>query len=148
MTTVEEPPRHYGPTFWVGFVLGWSVIAFGVVGVMNSVWLKDRPAEVATWVLGGLVVHDAVLAPLVTVVALLVARLLPQWMRGPIAAALVLSGLVLLFSYPLLRAFGRREANPSILPLDYGRNVIVVVAIVWAVALAVVVVRLLRRQRT
>lgn len=147
MTATDEPPRSYGATFWVGLVVGWSVIAFAFVGIANSVWLRDRPAKVATWVIGGLVVHDALLAPVVTVVALLLGRLLPRWLRGPISAALVLSGLVLVFSYPLLRAFGRRAANPSILPLDYGRNVVVVLAIVWVAALAVVGVRLVRRSR-
>lgn len=148
MTATDEQPRSYGATFWVGLVVGWSVIGFAVVGIMNSVWLRDRPAKVATWVIGGLVVHDALLAPVVTIAALLLGRLLPRWLRGPISAALVLSGLVLVFSYPLLRGFGRRDANPSILPLDYGRNVAIVLALVWLTALAFVGVRLVRRSRS
>ena len=85
--------------------------------------------------------HDALLAPLVTVVGLALAWLLPAWLRGPVAAALALSGLVLLFSYPLLRAFGRRPSNPTILPHDYTHNVLFVLAAIWSVALAVVLVR-------
>ena len=56
---------------------------------------------------------------------------LPRWARGPVTAAVAASGVVLVFSYPLLRHFGRRADNPSILPLDYPRNVAVVLAVIW-----------------
>jgi hypothetical protein len=142
----QTPPVRSpgGPAFWVGLVVGWGVIAFGVVGVLNSVWLRDRPLDVLWWVLGSLVLHDALLAPLVTVVVLLVARFLPTTVRGPVAGALVLTALVVLFAYPLLRAFGRREANPSILPGDYPRHVLLLVALIWAVAGIVIAVRVRR----
>ncbi len=145
--TIEADLPAYGPLFWVGLVIGWSVMGFAVVGVLNSVWLKDRPAKLATWVLGGLVVHDALIASLVTGAGLFLAWVLPRWLRGPVAGAAALSGIVLLFAYPLLRAFGRREANTTILPLDYGHNVAIVLALIWLTAGTVVAVRLVRRGR-
>jgi hypothetical protein len=147
MNEVQADRPTYGPLFWTGLLVGWSVMGFAVVGISNSVWLKDRPVELAVWVLGGLVVHDALLASSVTIIGLLLARLLPRWLRGPVAGAVALSGLVLLFSYPLLRGFGRRESNRSILPLDYDRNVAIVLALIWLAAAAVVVARLVRRGR-
>lgn len=145
---VEAHPPTYGPLFWTGLLVGWAVMGFGAVGISNSVWLKDRPAKLATWVLGGLVVHDALIASLVTGAGLFLAWVLPRWLRGPVAGAAALSGLVVLFSYPLLRGFGRRESNTSILPLDYGRNVAIVLALIWLTAGTVVAVRLVRRGRT
>ena len=48
----------------------------------------------------------------------------------PAATGVAASGIVVAFSYPLLRHFGRRADNPSILPLDYPRNVAVVPALI------------------
>lgn len=145
MTAVDRDGREHGAVFWVAVAVGWAVMAFGVVGVLDSVWLGDRPFELAAWVLGGLVVHDVLLAPLVTALGWLLAARLPAWLRGPVRAALVLTGVTLLFSYPLLRGFGRRDVNPTILPLDYGRNVVVILAAVWVGALAVALWRRSRR---
>lgn len=144
-TGLEEPDG--GPAFWVGLVLGWSVMAYAVWGAIQS-FPADQQVELATWLLGSALAHDAVLAPVVTVAGLLLARVLPRSVRGPVLGALALSGIVVLFSWSALRGFGRRDANPSILPHDYTTNVTVVIAIVWAVALAVVVVRLARGRRS
>jgi hypothetical protein len=145
--TVETERPTYGPLFWTGLVVGWSVIGFAIVGISNSVWLKDRPAKLAVWVLGGLVVHDAIVASTVTAVGLVLTRLLPRSARGPITGAVALSGLVVPFSYPLWRGFGRRQSNTSILPLDYGRNVAIVVALIWLTTTTIVVGRLVRGDR-
>ena len=72
MNEVEARPT-YGAVFWTGLVVGWSVIGYAVVGILNNVWLKDRPGKLLVWVLGGLAVHDALLASFVTVVGLLLA---------------------------------------------------------------------------
>lgn len=147
MTSRANAPT-YGAVFWIGLSVGWAVVVYGVVGALNSVWLRDRPAELALWVAGGLVAHDVLLAPLVTAVAFVLALVLPRWLRGPIAGALALSGLVALFSYPLLRAFGRRASNATLLPHDYGRNVLRVLLAIWTVALVVIAIRAARRATT
>ncbi len=139
---VDDTPR--GPVFWVSLAVGWAVMGWAVVGVLGDVWLRDRPLEVVRWAVATLLVHDLVLAPVVTIVGLGLARLLPPAVRGPVSGAVALSGLVLLFAYPLLRAFGRRDANPTILPLDYPRNVVIILVAIWVVAGAVVVTRRLR----
>ncbi len=128
----SDDAPSYGPGFWIGLVVGWSIIGWGILGILQSVWLKDRPLQLAWWVLAGLVVHDALLAPLVTIVGVGLGWAFSRpRVRGPVATGLVLSGVVLLFSYPLLRAFGRRETNASILPLDYPRNVAVLIVAIW-----------------
>jgi hypothetical protein len=144
VTSSTTDNESYGLGFWIGLAVGWAVIGYGVLGVLDNVWLRDRPAKVVIWVGSTLIVHDVLLAPLVTVVGLALAWLLPRWLRGPIAGALALSGLVLLFSYPLLRAFGRRPSNTTILPHDYGHNVVLVLGVVWSVALGVVLARMVR----
>jgi hypothetical protein len=146
MTSTTDDRPTYGATFWIGLAIGWGVMGYAFLGIATNVWLEDRPMKVAVWVLAGLVAHDLLIAPMVTAVGLAMAWFLPRWLRGPVAGALALSGLVLLFSYPLLRAFGRRHVNPSILPQDYGRNVALLLAIIWSIALVVIAVRVIGRR--
>ena len=62
-------------------------------------------------------------------------------------AALFVTGALALFSYPLVRAYGLAANNPTSLPHNYTLNLAVVLGVVWAVAAAVLVVRLRPRRR-
>lgn len=134
------PAPTYGASFWVGLAVGWAVMGYGVWGVLDESDLT-RPPDLALWVVGAAIAHDALLAPVVAVVGVALAAVLPRWVRGPVRAALAVSGVVVLFAYPALRGFGRRQGNPSILPLDYQRNVLLVLAVVWVVAAVAAAVR-------
>ena len=138
--------EHLGATFWVGLVIGGSIMAYAVWGAVQA-FSVDEQVGLARWLAGSAVLHDAVLAPIVTVGGLLLAWILPRPARGPILGAAAMSGIVVLFSWPALRGYGRRAANPSLLPHDYGRNVAVVLGAIWAVAVALVVVRVVREKR-
>ena len=59
-----------------------------------------------------------------------------------IQGALAVSGIVALFSYPLVRGFGLAANNPTSLPHNYAAGLLVVLGVVWAVAAAIAVVRL------
>ena len=67
---------------------------------------------------------------------------LPRRARGPVQAALAISAIVALFAYPLVRAYGLAANNPTSLPHNYGRNLLVVLGLVWAVAGVAVVLKL------
>jgi hypothetical protein len=144
MRTDDE--NRTSPVFWIGLVVGWGVMAYGIWGFLRD-HRNTVPARTVWWIAGSAVAHDAIVAPVATLVGLGLAALLPRWARGPIAAAVAASGVVLLFSYPLLRHFGRRADNPSILPLDYPRNVAVVLAVIWAAAAIGLVVRFRQSHR-
>jgi hypothetical protein len=45
------------------------------------------------------------------------------------------AGLVTLATLPTVLALGRRADNPSILPLEYGRNLLIVLALVGLITL-------------
>lgn len=87
--------------------------------------------QVARWLVGAVVLHDAVMAPLVLSVGWLLSRLSPPWARGVLRGGLTVAGCLTLLALPLLLRPGP-PANPSVLPLDYPRN--------WALALTVVAV--------
>jgi hypothetical protein len=140
----DRRPSRIG--FWIGLVIGGAVIVYGVRGALDGLG-PGNPTRLAIWVIGLDLAHDLILAPAVVIVGLLLGRLLPDRLRGPVRTAAALSGLVVLFSWPLIRAFGRRPGNSSTLPLDYAHSVLIVLAAIWLIAAAVVAVRA-RRSTT
>jgi len=141
-----EPGRDdgegVGPLFWVSAAAGWLVIAIGLRGiVMKS--LDTRPSNLAKFVVGGALLHDLLIAPVVIALGVVLARAVPGRARSTVQGALVVSAIVALFSYPMVRAYGLATRNPTSLPHNYALNLLVVLGVVWAAA-AVLVVRRLR----
>ena len=133
-------PGPLGPRFWISAAIGWSVIGWGVYGIFSNS-LDTRPANLAKFVVGGALLHDLLVAPVVILAGVLVARAVPARARGPVQAALVVSGIVALFAWPLVRAYGLAANNPTSLPHNYGLNLLVVLGVVWAVAGAAVALK-------
>ena len=125
----------------------WALGAAGVGAMAWAAWLvltggaATDPKAVAIWLVGGLVLHDAVLAPLVVALGWLAARVLPPWLRAPVQLGTLVAGVVTLASIPLLLGRGRRPDNPSANPLDYSRNLFVVLAVIALVCGAWALVR-------
>jgi hypothetical protein len=138
----DDGADRYGMRFWVTAAAGWLVIAVGIRGALVH-HVDTRPRDLATFVVGGALLHDLVFAPLVVAAGVLLARLVPGRGRAPIQVALIVGGMVALFAYPLVRGFGRAAGNPTSLPRDYTTNLLVVVGLVW---LAVAVGALVRRS--
>ena len=132
-----------GPVFWASAAAGWAVIGFGLRGIFQHS-LDTRPANLATFVVGGALIHDLVVAPLVIVAGVAVARAVPGRARSAVQAALVVTAVVALFSYPLVRAYGLAAHNPTSLPHNYATNLLVVLGVVWAAVATAVVLRLRR----
>jgi hypothetical protein len=144
---MSEDEEATGPSwsFWVGLAVGTAVMAYGIVGLLGASAVT-RPRNFATWFLGAGIVHDAVFAPLVVLVGWLTLRVVPGIARNPVRVALGFSVLLVAVTWPLVRRWGARSANPSLLPLDYGRNVVVGLVLIWLVTAAVVVIRLTRAR--
>ncbi len=142
----DQTPDHRGDRrparvgFWIGLAIGGAVMAYGVRGALEGLG-TGNPTKLAIWVVGLDLAHDLVLAPVVVVVGLLLGRVLPHRLRGPVRTAAALSGLVVLFSWPLIRAFGRRPGNSSTLPLNYAHSVLILLAGIWLIAAIVVGIR-------
>ncbi|MDP8937579.1 MAG: hypothetical protein M3O23_07620 [Actinomycetota bacterium] len=135
-----------GNGFWLSAAIGWVVIGVGLRGIFEK-HVDTRPGQLARFVVGGALVHDLVVAPLVILAAVLVARAVPGRARPFVQAALVVSTVVALFAYPLVRAFGLATDNPTSLPHDYGANLLLVLGVVWGVAAALMSRRLRRVRR-
>ena len=142
---VVHEDHRAGPLFWASAAAGWGVIAFGLWGIVSNS-LDTRPANLARFVVGGALLHDLIVAPLVILLGVVVAKAVPGRARAIVQAALVISGTVALFSYPLVRAYGLAANNPTSLPHNYALNLTIVLGLVWAVA-AALVFRKLRSAR-
>jgi hypothetical protein len=119
---------------WIGLALGAPVMAFGLGGLLENS-RATRPGTWLRYLIELLTLHDGILVPATIAAGFLLARVVPNPVRPPLQAGAIVSGTVTLASIPVLGGYGRLANNPSILPLDYGRNLAIVVGAVWAVAL-------------
>ena len=144
--TDDEARHRTSPLFWVSAAVGWAVIAYALRGIFQHS-LDTRPAQLARFVVAGALLHDLLVAPLVIVAGVAVARAVRGPARPVVQGALVVSAVLALFSYPMVRAYGLAANNPTSLPHNYARNLLAVLAVVWAGAAAAVVIRRRRSAR-
>ncbi|MEU1405615.1 hypothetical protein ABZ471_25210 [Streptomyces sp. NPDC005728] len=121
-----------------------GVAGVALMGVGASL-LIDVPdlTGVLVWLGGAVVLHDALIAPLVLLAGLVLVR---GGMRGPVRGALLVAGALTLVAAPVLLRPGTR-ANSSVLPLDYPRNWLIAVVAVATVTALLVAVRGFARSR-
>jgi len=132
--------------FWVSAVVGWAVIAYGIRGLLHH-HIDTRPANLAKFFVGGALAHDLLFAPVVLVVGVLLVRAAPRPARAWLQAGLIVSGCLVLFSYPLVRDYAKVIHNPSSLPHNYTANLAVTVGVVWgAVIVGALATAVLRRR--
>lgn len=125
--------------FWPLAVVGFGIMGFGVLGLFHDS-ARTHPDEWIRWFLGSVIVHDLVLAPVVFIVGRAIRRTVPTTLRSAVTGALVASAISLLILYPLLRGYGRDPNNPSVLPLHYARNLLIVLGTIWSIAALVVAI--------
>jgi hypothetical protein len=142
-------PRAGGPFQGVFatsmLLLGWAVMAFGVVGLIHNSG-RTRPDQWVKWFFGSLVAHDFVVAPVVFGIGALLAARIPARWRAPIQGGLIATGIIALMSWPLLRGYGKDPRDLSALPNNYAANLVIVLGVVWAVVGLLVYVRRRRRD--
>lgn len=127
-------------------VLGAGTAVFGLIGLLVNA-SQTHPANWLTYAVGGLLAHDALLAPLTAAVSVLLVRALPAPARAGTTAALFIGGSLLLVAIPVLSGKGRLANNPSILPSHhYTLDLLIAVAITW-VLVAITARATVRRAR-
>ncbi|MFG2961463.1 hypothetical protein ACGF5O_48075 [Streptomyces sp. NPDC048291] len=123
----------------VAGAVGVALMGFGAFLLTDT---GDVP-DVLVWLGGAVVLHDAVIAPVVLLVGLLLVR---GGVRGPVRGALLVAGALTVVALPVLLRPGR-TANPSVLPLDYPRNWLIAMAAVATATALWTAGRRLRRGR-
>lgn len=80
---------------------GAAIMLYGIHGLLTSPEIR-HPGNVAAWLLGGVALHDAVLAPAVFGLAWLATRWTPPRVRWILGALLLTGGALLLVAAPIL----------------------------------------------
>lgn len=109
-----------------------------LVGISNLV-------DAAKWLIGGVIIHDGLIAPVVVVAGIAAVRVLPRWAQAPFVIAAVVFGTTTLFAIPVLGRFGARPDNPSLLNRPYLTSWLILGAVTVAAAVAA---SMLRRNRS
>jgi hypothetical protein len=125
-------------------VAGLAALAWGAWLALDVAASHDA-IQAALWFVGGPVVHDGLVAPVVGITGLVLARYVPAAWRVPISVGAVLSAVLALLTIPLLwRPFGV-AANPGLHDRNYVLGLSIALGVVW---LGVVVAGVTRRLRT
>lgn len=130
-------------------VVGVLVIAFGAYVMVTTV-RPNRIWGLATWLLGAVILHDAILSPFVVAVGLLLrrtGRTLQVWALVVVQAVVVLGSVLALVVLPEIAAKAHGTKNDTVLPFDYGLRLLVVEGVLALLVVAVLVAAL-RRRRT
>jgi hypothetical protein len=114
------------------------------MGIAYGGWLvfanasETRPVNMAVFLLGLLLLHDLVIAPVTIAIAAAVRPRLPRVARGAVAGAAMTSAVMIALVLPAaIGREGKVADNPTVVPRDPWASVAIVLAIVWLVAGAV-----------
>ena len=125
-------------------ILRLAIGALGVAAGLFGAW-SLREVDWADWpsllsyLVGGVLVHDFVLAPVVVGLGVLSAWRAPAAWRAPMVVALVVWGGVTVMAVPVLGRFGALPDNPTLLDRPYLAT--------WAVGTVLVLVAAGSRRR-
>ena len=110
------------------------MLLFGIWGVFANSG-QTKPFELARWVVALDLAHDLVAAPLIITTAWLVGRLAPSALRAPLRWALGSSAVLVVYSWPFLRGYGRNPTVASLLNRNYAEGLALYLVAVWVVAI-------------
>jgi hypothetical protein len=123
-------------------IAGLGLMAVGVMLVLRGGSLTS-PVQIGIWLVGLEIISEALLMPLALGIGWLLARRLAPPARVPVQAGLVVAGVLSVVAIPVLFGPGVPN-NPTVLPLDYWRNLVLVLLVVAVMTAVAVVVRVRR----
>lgn len=130
-TSVEAVPRWL---FWPVTALGLAVMGFGIYGMwanQGSSLLDVRLRPMLTWIVGAIILHDLVLAPVTLATGRGLRWVRPRLLRAPLQVGLAATLLATLLAFPLVRGYGVRPDDPSRLPLNYAVGYGALLGVIW-----------------
>ncbi|WP_330251190.1 hypothetical protein OG874_34235 [Nocardia sp. NBC_00565] len=114
-----------------GLWLGW----LGITALLDL--SPTDLASIAIWFTGGILLHDALFAPLSAAVGRTTRHLLPPTWWAPTACAAICTTALLLISLPVLNRHNAIPTNPTVLDRNYPLALTLTLLLIWtAVPLA------------
>ena len=123
---------------------GAIVFTVGLAGLLRHS-VQTHPDGWLTFLLGGLLAHDLVLAPATAAASWALVRWAPHSVRPALMGGLIVAASLVAVAIPVVGGFGRLPNNPSILPSHhYFVDLLLCLAVVAGATAAVA--RLLSRD--
>ncbi len=124
------------------------LLAVGVGGGLWGVWLmrdftSPQLISIATFLIGGVILHDAILAPVTVGLGVLAAKRLPNHFRAAVGIAFLLWGTLTLAFFNVLSGQGGKPDNMTVLNRPYLLSWLVMTGVLAGV----VVIAAMRRRR-
>lgn len=119
---------------------------YGVFRLLTEIDTDDL-LLLAVWLVAAVVLHDAVLSPVLVGLGWLVGRVVPARARRFVQGGLIAASLVTVIALPLIHRQGSQPASKGILRQDYTRNLALALAIVLAVVVVGYLAAVARGQR-
>ncbi|MCH9817166.1 MAG: hypothetical protein K0U64_12070 [Actinomycetia bacterium] len=120
--------------------IGTVVMAFGGWTLYETI-PQSTFANLGIWIVAGVLIHDILLAGLVAAGGWAIGRLIPARFRAYVQSGFIVAGVLVIMAIPVLIAGGRQPDNPSLLPLDYPRNLAIVLGLIAIGTVLTAVVR-------
>jgi hypothetical protein len=116
---------------------GLGLMAYALVGIVTGP--GTDPVRQALFMVALVLGHEGILIPVALAFGWAAVRFVPAWARPAAQAALVVTLTLTVVALPFIVNAGRFPDNPSLLPLDYRRGLLVAIAVTWLVAAAAAV---------
>ena len=129
--------------------IGVLIAAYGGWRILTTARLT-RPLELGEWLIGALVVHDALLAPLTALFGIGLHRVMAR--RAPragryVAGVLVVAAMVVVVGVPLIHRRGHTPSGSTLEARNYGGGLAVILGVVVAFGVFAYVIRVVRDRR-
>ena len=119
-----------GRGFWIGLAVGGPIMGYGIIELASNAG-TPRLLQTGEWLVGGLLAHDLVVAPLVIGLVWVIGKALPSAARTSVRVGTLATVLVLALGAPALLGYGDRPDNATVHPLDYSTAVLTSLVAVW-----------------
>ena len=125
---------------------GGLVALFGVMRLVSETPGRHLLALTA-WLVGALILHDAVLSPLIIGTGAILCRV-PARVRSYVQGALVAGGIVTIIGIPLIYRRGSQPEAKAILDQNFPANLTVLLALITVTAVLSYLLRVVREHQT
>jgi hypothetical protein len=143
VTRPEVDPLWRGR--WLLYAIGTGMGVYGLIGLWGAV-PHSEVLHTLRLLLVNLFVHDGLIASGLCATGYVIGRVLPAAARTPVQVGLAIAGALSLLAVPVIYSTHRLR-TPSVLPLDYGRNLTVLLVIVGVGVLGATLVNVIRSRR-
>lgn len=127
--------------------LGLAGLGYGGLYLLSRAGVT-HPRELGAWLVGGVVLHDGVLAPLTLLAGAVSSRWLPGRGRRYAQGTALAIALVALPALVLVYRHGSQPAPKALLRQDYAGHLLLIAGVLAAVGLCAYLLRVVRDQRT